>query len=123
MAAFLGLDVEEFLRRYARRRRRKWCLREVEVDGGYDCVFLVREAGGRIRCAVYPVRPGQCRSWPFWPENLASREAWEAALENCPGMKRRGDPGAFHSAEEILRLAEGIVDEGTRSAPAQRRGS
>lgn len=123
MAAFLGIDVDAFLRRYARRRRRKWCLREVEADGGYDCIFLVRGAGGRIRCAVYPVRPEQCRTWPFWPENLRSREAWETAAKDCPGMNRRGEPGAFHPAEEIRRIAEGPGGEGSRSAAAQRRGS
>src|SRR5947209_8178156 len=27
-----------------------------------DCIFYDRRAG----CTIYPVRPRQCRTWPFW---------------------------------------------------------
>ena len=27
-----------------------------------ECVFWDRQAG----CTVYPARPAQCRTWPFW---------------------------------------------------------
>ena len=38
----------------------------------YDCVFLKEDPErGRKTCSIYPVRPLQCRTWPFWPENLA----------------------------------------------------
>ncbi len=91
MAAHLGIDVDEFLRRYARKRGGRWSLKEIETEGGYDCVFLARDAEtGSARCSIYPVRPEQCRTWPFWPENLKSPEAWESAAEGCPGMRRLG---------------------------------
>ncbi|MBR1671593.1 MAG: YkgJ family cysteine cluster protein, partial [Fretibacterium sp.] len=38
------------------------------------------------RCSVYPVRPSQCRLFPFWPELLRSREMWELYAARCPGM-------------------------------------
>jgi hypothetical protein len=30
----------------------------------------------------------QCRTWPFWDENLTSRRAWDNARRRtpCPGM-------------------------------------
>lgn len=107
MARRLGLLPDEFLKRYARRRKGWWCLREVEVDGQDDCVFLVREPEtGRGLCAVYDARPAQCRTWPFWPENLESPEAWAEAAKGCPGM-RNGDGGArrAYPVEEIRRLS------------------
>lgn len=88
MAAYLGIGTDEFLRRYARKRGGRWSLREIESNGGYDCVFLEREVQGATRCSIYPVRPEQCRTWPFWPENLESKEAWESAAKTCPGMNR-----------------------------------
>lgn len=59
-------------------------------DARGDCPLL----GGDSRCLVYDARPRQCRTWPWWEENLASRECWEAAARRCPGMNR----GEVHSA-------------------------
>lgn len=53
----------------------------LERPGG-DCEFLDRDAG----CSIYPVRPSQCRSWPFWPVNLATPAAWKRAGMACPGV-------------------------------------
>lgn len=58
--------------------------------GLYDCVFLTEvegENGEKRRvCGVYPVRPRQCRTWPFWKENLDSDSSWIRASERCPGI-------------------------------------
>ncbi len=90
MAAALGMDERAFLRRYARRIGRRWSLREVERDGKFDCTLLERRPDGSTGCSVYRARPTQCRTWPFWPDLLASREAWDAARRGtpCPGMGR-----------------------------------
>ncbi len=50
-----------------------------------DCVFLVSNNGKR-GCSVYPVRPLQCRTWPFWTSNLKTPADWADAGDNCPGM-------------------------------------
>ena len=53
---------------------------------GGDCIFLKRE-NGKAMCSIYPVRPLQCRTWPFWTENLKSQREWNAiAAQKCPGM-------------------------------------
>ena len=36
-------------------------------------------------CTVYPVRPLQCRTWPFWPENLSSKQSWDHAASAVMG--------------------------------------
>jgi Fe-S-cluster containining protein len=106
MAKHLDMLPDEFLKKYARRRRGWWSLREVQVDGAYDCVFLRRdEKTQRALCGIYEVRPRQCRTWPFWPENLKSLKAWEKAAEGCPGMDNDGaGEGSFFPLERIRRL-------------------
>ena len=61
------------------------------------CPFL----GADNRCHIYPVRPKQCATWPFWEENL-ERASWDGPVrECCPGI----GSGPLHSAEEVERLA------------------
>jgi len=76
-------------------------------NGNYDCIFLKEidppaqpaSKQGKLEsaevlpmkrrgCSIYPVRPLQCRTWPFWHGNLASRQAWDLASKKCPGMDR-----------------------------------
>jgi len=89
MAEFLGLDEQTFLRRHARRLPSSWSLKERKTVHGFDCEFLDRESvPGKAVCGLYDARPTQCRTWPFWKENIESPEAWEAARREtpCPGM-------------------------------------
>ena len=88
MAEYLGTDLKTFRRRYARRMGRHWSLGERKTKFGHDCVFLDRSIPGRATCSLYGARPTQCRTWPFWPENLTSPEAWSHVKRNtpCPGM-------------------------------------
>ena len=49
---------------------------------------LVPHGDGGMDCRIYPVRPRQCRTWPFWPVNLSSPETWALAAGRCPGINR-----------------------------------
>ncbi|MFW6054367.1 MAG: YkgJ family cysteine cluster protein [Thermodesulfobacteriota bacterium] len=53
-------------------------------------------------CRIYPVRPVQCRTWPFWFKNLRSRYAWKQAASQCPGIGK----GPVHTRKEILALLD-----------------
>ncbi|MCC7144945.1 MAG: YkgJ family cysteine cluster protein [Phycisphaeraceae bacterium] len=88
MAERLKVSREQFRTRYAHQVEGHWSLMEkFSPDGsGYDCVFLQRTEEGRRICQIYDVRPTQCRTWPFWPENLKSPAAWRSAGRRCPGM-------------------------------------
>ena len=105
MSRHVGLEPEIFLERYARREDDGWSLDEVERDGQYDCVFLQLDPKtGRRGCSIYPVRPTQCRTWPFWPDNLRSRWAYTAAARRtpCPGMTAGlAGEGTFVPLEQI----------------------
>jgi uncharacterized protein len=59
-----------------------------------DCSFLRGK-----RCSVYEARPSQCRTWPFWPENLNAK-AWNREVKTfCPGVGK----GKVWTKEEILK--------------------
>ena len=53
-------------------------------------------------CRIYPVRPRQCRTYPFWLTNLRSRYAWKETAAECPGIGR----GPLYSREAILEVLE-----------------
>jgi Fe-S-cluster containining protein len=92
LAAFLGLGREEFVARHVRR-----------VPGG---ISLLEEPDGRCAfwdegCRVYPARPRQCRTYPFWRRVVASPAAWAEEARACPGV----GSGALHAADEIAAAA------------------
>ena len=94
IAAHRGESLEEVRSLYSRWTDRGRTLRE-KVNG--DCVFYDRQEG----CTVYPVRPPQCRTWPFWESNVASPEDWDRTRAVCPGSGQ----GELISADEItMRL-------------------
>lgn len=64
------------------------------------CVFL----DAARRCRIYPVRPTQCRSYPFWPQITASRERWRREARRCEGIDR-GAVIPLADVEERLCLA------------------
>jgi uncharacterized protein len=92
IADFIGVSTDEFRGRHARLEYRGYTLRE-KVNG--DCIFFDRAKG----CTVYPVRPRQCRTWPFWESNIATEEAWENTRAICPGSGN----GELIQEEEITR--------------------
>jgi len=94
MARFLGISRREFMRTYVRKVMGDYSL--IEHPNG-DCVFWTPEG-----CRVYPVRPTQCRTFPFWHEYTRSPEAWARAAERCPGVNR----GRLYSAAEISHFVQ-----------------
>lgn len=82
----------------------EWFTRDVDgrlalVDGpDENCVFL--EDGV---CSVYAVRPKQCRTYPFWPENMRTPAHWKLTTEMCPGLGK----GRQFSAHEIKEIIAG----------------
>ena len=93
MAKHLGLSTGQFTRRYCKNTGGHFHLKAPEAD----CCFLDGN-----RCSVYEARPTQCRTWPFWPENLNAR-TWSREIASfCPGVGK----GRLHAAEEIRALRD-----------------
>jgi len=94
IARFLGNKTPWLDREHLRRVGLRYSLTE-KPDG--DCIFLERK-DSKALCSIYPVRPLQCRTWPFWTVNLRSRAAWEQASSSvCPGM----NSGKHHTFVQI----------------------
>lgn len=103
IADHLGLDVATFRKKFAHRTFGRWSLKEHKNERGeYDCIFLTASGDGKRTCSIYPVRPTQCRTWPFWPENLMFPENWKQAAQRCPGMaKGREGQGKLYPIDQI----------------------
>jgi uncharacterized protein len=78
LAQHLQLSTSTFTRRYCQRTHGFFHLRNPTSD----CVFL-----DGARCTVYGARPGQCRTFPFWRENMSPR-AWRDTARGCEGVGR-----------------------------------
>jgi hypothetical protein len=97
IADFLKMAVGQFRQKYLRRMGLRTTI--IEHQTTKDCIFLQAGADGK-QCAIYSVRPCQCRSWPFWASNLASPGDWNKAAQKCPGINR----GRLYSFEEIKKI-------------------
>jgi len=102
IAAYLGIAEAEFRRRYC-----------AQDEGGLrlanphkPCIF-VREGG----CSIHEVKPLQCRTFPFWPENVKNKRSWKALRRYCPGVGAGPIlPRDFVRAEAQACRDEGIED-------------
>ena len=95
IAQFLEAPLDLFM---------EWFIKPVEdqislVDGDEEhCVFLEQGI-----CSIYPVRPKQCRTYPFWPENLKTKAHWNLTKKMCPGIGK----GPAISTDEISAILNG----------------
>ncbi len=95
MAAFLNLSVQDFGKRYLRLVKGRFSL--LEESESYSCVFLKDN-----KCTIYPVRPTQCRTYPWWLQNLTSEEAWHKAAALCEGIGK-GEVVPYDTIEDSVR--------------------
>jgi Fe-S-cluster containining protein len=99
LAAHLGTTTLEFTKRYTQASDGMVHLKEPERD----CPFFQDS-----RCGVHAARPWQCRTWPFWKENMHPK-VWERDVASfCPGVGK----GRLYSAEEIERILCRLDDVG-----------
>lgn len=77
IARFLGTNTVDLMQSHLQRIDNRLSIREQWDGEGFRCVFL--ECGAEVRCAIYPVRPRQCRQYPFWSR-------CRPPAEECPGI-------------------------------------
>jgi Fe-S-cluster containining protein len=81
MAEFLELDLEDFAKMYLRKVKHRYSLTEKKIgEEDYACVFFDTD---QKRCTIYPVRPSQCRTFPFWDPYKHNDEE---VKNECPGI-------------------------------------
>ncbi|MDQ2711336.1 MAG: YkgJ family cysteine cluster protein [Acidobacteriota bacterium] len=91
-AAYVGMTPEAFEAKYVVRYP---TLLRFRKPMNAQCHFLT-SAG----CSIHAVKPTQCRLYPFWPELVEDRAAWNETAETCPGI-RKGELIQIGTALEI----------------------
>ena len=93
IAKYLNLTLEEFGQKYLRRVKNRYSLQEVKTkNDGYACIFF--DIKSRL-CQIYPVRPKQCKTFPFWEQ---FKNDFESIKNECPGVvANEKDSDSFNS--------------------------
>ena len=91
IAAHLDISGSEVVDAVVYRWQNGYSIKEAS-DG--RCLFF--EDG----CRIYPVRPIQCRTFPFWFSNLRSEIRWNKIRNQCPGI----GSGRLYTKAEILDI-------------------
>jgi Fe-S-cluster containining protein len=85
IAECLKIPLEQFIEKYTHRIGNRLSLKEHPKT--YDCVFLKGK-----KCGIYGARPTQCRTFPWWSENLKSPDHWKETAERCEGINSADAP-------------------------------
>lgn len=99
MAAYLGKTVGEFWRDHGVFTHPEEEVPVLEARDGRGCPLLTEDR----KCSVHPVKPSQCKTWPFWSDMIEDAQVWEAAKSYCPGLDAKG--GTLYSKRDILEIA------------------
>ena len=82
ISAFLKIDEEIFKSHFLIKVGYRYSIKEKPYKNGYACIFF--ENG----CKIYPVRPTQCRSFPFWDYY---KDKIDELKKECPGIIENGE--------------------------------
>jgi len=82
IAQFLEMDLQKFIDRCLKKEGYRFTIKEIKKNGEHLCLFFDEKKGG---CEIYPVRPQQCRSFPFW-DQYKNRDKIEEVCKECKGI-------------------------------------
>ncbi len=85
---YLNISYKQFVEVYTRKHQNIFVLK----DKDNACIFLEDNL-----CKIYPVRPMQCSTYPFWITNLKSQYRWKIVAEQCEGVGE----GKLYTYDEI----------------------
>lgn len=94
IANYLEIKESIFKKHYLYPFRDSYSIKELS-DG--SCVFYSEDG-----CKIYPVRPMQCATYPFWLKNLRNENIWKEVEKECPGIGR----GKVFSLQEIFKILD-----------------
>lgn len=101
-AKFVGMTPKAFEAKYIYRTAHQLRFRKPHDR---QCPFL---DGG---CSIHPAKPTQCRTFPYWPEIIASKATWKRTGRYCPGIGK-GDLIQ-------ISVAQAVADEQRAAYPDQ----
>jgi len=80
ISKFLGIDKDIFINKFLIKVGYKFSIKERPYKNGFACIFFDEK---KKKCSIYPVRPKQCKTFPFWDyfkNNL------DELKKECPGV-------------------------------------
>ena len=81
IAKYLDMELENFAKIYLKKVGHRYSLVEKKIaEDNYACIFFDT---AKSRCMIYPVRPLQCRTFPFW-EQFKNNE--DEVKKECPAI-------------------------------------
>ncbi len=98
IAAHLNLTIEDFKGQYVRNVDG---LKSLIEKSNFDCIFLKEN-----KCTIYHLRPAQCRTYPWWPGILESKERWLQTARHCEGIDPNAPKVPFEEIETNRKIYE-----------------
>ena len=96
IAKYLNVSINLFKKKYCEYSDGYLHLKEINING--NCQFLEDK-----KCSIYSARPMQCRTWPFWKENMNTKKWNDELLDFCPGIGKGGLISATMIQKKINR--------------------
>lgn len=93
LSKFMNLKFKNFVNLYCDKTDGFIHFKEKNKDG--KCQFLDKK-----KCSIYKARPTQCRTWPFWGENMNTKKWNKEISKFCPGI----DKGKLFTQKNINRI-------------------
>ena len=79
LSIYTDLSIKDFIKLYCEKTYGFVHFKERRKNS--ECQFLEKK-----RCSIYKARPTQCRTWPFWSENMKTKIWNEEIRSFCPGI-------------------------------------
>ena len=79
IAKYFNISINLFKKKYCDYSDGYLHLKEIHSNG--NCQFLDNK-----RCTIYTARPTQCKTWPFWKENMNTKKWNNEIIDFCPGI-------------------------------------
>ena len=95
IAKYLKLNIDKFKKDYCEYTDGYLHLKEIKKNG--ECRFLSEK-----KCTIYKDRPTQCRTWPFWKENMKVKEWNNNIIKFCPGIGK-GNKVSLLKIKKIIK--------------------
>ena len=93
-ARFVKMSAKAFEKKYVYRTTNQLRFRKPPDK---QCPFLENHG-----CSIHPAKPTQCRTFPFWPDLVEHRAAWNRTAQYCPGIGK----GPLIQIGTAMELAE-----------------
>ena len=99
LSKYTDLSIKDFIKLYCEKTYGFVHFKERRKNS--ECQFLEKK-----RCSIYKARPTQCRTWPFWAENMNAKKWNKEIINFCPGIGK----GKIISDSKIQKLIDKDCD-------------